>query len=225
MSAQFYPISAKAPLTKPRSTTSVHYSIPMGGQMFSRKPFVKLGAIMMVVAAGCFFGSGAFAADSVTKGLGSLSVQATGTAASVSAACPKIPCVTGHACICMTGTYSIVGNNGFNRGTGGLVLSVDLTNLGDPITAFPACAPATGFGNVSDRKGNQMITFLTSGQACETGGNNPGVFNGSYVIDGGLGKYSSATGAGTIGASGPFLINTTGNPVPSQASFNGSVQP
>jgi len=198
--------------------------------MFSRKPFVKLGAIMMVVAAGCFFASGAFAADSaaasVTKGLGSLSVQATGTAASVgppATGCPAHQCVTGHACICMTGTYSIVGNRGFNGGTGGLVLSVDLTNLGDPITAFPACAPATGFGNV--RKGNQMITFLTSGQACETGGGNPtGVFNGSYVIDGGLGKYSSATGAGTIGASGPFL-NTTGNPVPSQASFNGSVQP
>jgi hypothetical protein len=128
----------------------------------------------------------------------------------------------------MTGTYSIVGNSGFDAGTGGLVLSVDLTNLGDPITAYPACAPATGFGNVSGRKGNHMITFLTSGQACETGpfrgGNPTWVFNGSYVIDGGLGKYSSATGAGTIGASGPFL-NTTTNPVPSQASFNGSVQP
>jgi hypothetical protein len=194
--------------------------------MFSRKPFVKLGALVMVAAAGCFFASRAFAADSVTKGLGSLSVQATGTASSVFAACSTIQCVTAHACICMTGTYSIVGNSGFNGGTGGLVLSVDLTNLGDPITAYPACAPATGFGNVSDRKGHQMITFLTSGQACETGGGNPtGVFNGSYVINGGLGKYSSATGAGTIGASGPFLNNTSGSPVPSQASFNGSVQP
>ena len=197
--------------------------------MFSRKPFVKLGAIMMVVAAGCFFASGAFAADSATIGLGSLSVQATGTASSVFAACPKIQCVTGHSCICMTGTYSIVGNSGFDAGTGGLVLSVDLTNLGDPITAYPACAPATGFGNVSDRKGNQMITFLSSGQACETGpshGQTPftWVFNGSYVIDGGLGKYSSATGAGTVAASGPFLFNTSGNSVPSQASFNGSVQ-
>ncbi len=56
-------------------------------------------------------------------------------------------------------------------------------------------------------------------------GNPTAVFIGSYVIDGGLGKYSSATGAGTIGASGPFLSNTFGSPVPSQASFNGSVQP
>jgi hypothetical protein len=196
--------------------------------MFSRKLFLKLGAIMSVVAAGCFFASGAFAADSVTMGLGSLSVQATGTASSVAAACATIPCVTGHACICMTGTYSIVGKPGFDGGTGGLVLSVDLTNLGDPITAYPACAPATGFGDVSDKKGKQKITFFSSGQACETGpftGNPTWVFIGSYVINGGLGKYSSATGAGTIGASGPLLFNTSGSPVPSQASFNGSVQP
>ena len=192
--------------------------------MFSRKPFVKLGAIMMVVAAGCFFASGAFAADNVTKGLGSLSVQATGTASSVSAACATIQCVTGHACFCMTGTYSIVGNSGFDGGTGGLVLSVDLTNLGDPITAYPACAPATGFGNLSNRKGNQTITFLTSGQVCETPTHPVSVFNGSYVINGGTGKYSSATGAGTIGASASFL-SVTDNPVPSQASFNGTVQP
>ena len=199
---------------------------------FSRKPFVKLGPIMMAVAAGLFFASGAFAADSVTKGLGSLSVQATGTAVTDSGACttPTIACPTGHACLCMTGTYSIKGS-GFNGGTASLTQRIDLTNLGDTITAVPPCAPTAGVGAISNKNGNQTITFFTSGQVCSTlnnasGPTNSDLFTGSYVINGGTGKYSSATGAGTIGASASFLfVTNSGNPVPSQASFNGSVQP
>ncbi|MFZ1888479.1 MAG: hypothetical protein WAU33_10635 [Candidatus Binataceae bacterium] len=197
--------------------------------MFSRKPFVKLGTIITAVAAGLFFASGAFAAASVTAGLKPLSVQATGTAVTVSGGCttPTISCPAGHACLCMTGTYSIIGNNGFNGGTASLTLGIDLTNLGDPITAVPSCAPATGVGTISDKKGRQTITFLTSGPVCSTNNTAADVFTGSYVINGGTGKYSSATGAGTIGAGASFLFVTppSGNGVPSQASFNGSVQP
>ncbi|MGC1342248.1 MAG: hypothetical protein WA854_07970 [Candidatus Binataceae bacterium] len=196
--------------------------------MFSRKPFVKLGTIMTAVAAGLFFASGAFAADSATAGLGPLSAQATGTAVTDSGGCttPTISCPGGHACLCMTGTYSITGNNGFNGGTASLTLGIDITNLGDPITAVPPCAPATGVGTISDKKGHQTITFLASGPVCSTNNNAVDVFTGSYVINGGTGKYSSATGAGTIGASASFLsVTTPGSGVPSQASLNGSVQP
>lgn len=197
--------------------------------MFSRERFVKLRTTAALVA-GLFLASGAFAAGNPTVGLGSLSVQATGTETTDSGGCvtPPFPCPTGHACLCMIGTYSIKGNNGLNGGTASLALRIDLTNLGDTITAIPACAPAGGVGTISNKKGNNTITFFTSGQACETQNgstvnNNQGVFTGSYVINGGTGKYSSATGAGTIGTSGSFLSVSTN--VPSQASFNGSVQP
>ncbi len=197
--------------------------------MFSGKPFFKLGTIITAVAAGLFFASGAFAADSATAGLGPLSAQATGTAVTNSGGCttPAISCPTGHACLCMTGTYSIMGNNGFNGGTASLTLGIDITNLGDPITALPSCAPATGVGALSDKKGRQTITFLASGPVCSTTNSAVDVFTGSYVINGGTGKYSSATGAGTIGASASFLFVTApgGSGVPSQASLNGSVQP
>lgn len=195
--------------------------------MFSRKPFVKLGPIITAIAAGLFFASGAFAAENVTAGLGPLSAQATGTAVTDSGGCttPAISCPSGHACLCMNGTYSITGNNGFNDGTASLALLIDITNLGNPITAVPPCAPATGAGTISDKKGRQTITFLESGSACSTNNNTVDVFSGSYVINGGTGKYSSATGAGTIGASASFLFVTTpGSGVPSQASLNGSVQ-
>jgi hypothetical protein len=202
--------------------------------MFSRKPLVKIGTIITAVVAGLFFASGAFAADSVgvvgrvssaTAGLGPLSAQATGTANTDSGGCTTIACPTGHSCLCMTGTYSIVGS-GFKDGTASLTLRIDLTDLGVSITAVPPCAPATGFGTISDKKGNQTITFLTSGPVCSTTNNTPDVFSGSYVINGGTGKYSSATGAGSLGASASFLFVTAPGPaVPSQASFNGSVQP
>ncbi|MGB6552751.1 MAG: hypothetical protein WBE78_04615, partial [Candidatus Binataceae bacterium] len=159
-----------------------YQSIQMGDQsMFSRKPFVKLGTIMTAVAAGLFFASGAFAADSATAGLGPLSAQATGTAVTDSGGCttPTISCPGGHACLCMTGTYSITGNNGFNGGTASLTLGIDITNLGDPITAVPPCAPATGVGTISDKKGHQTITFLASGPVCSTNNNAVDVFTGS----------------------------------------------
>jgi hypothetical protein len=202
--------------------------------MFSRKPFVKLGTIITAVAAVLFLASGAFAVDSLdvvgrvssaTAGLGPLSAQATGTAVTDSGGCTTIACPAAHSCLCMTGTYSIVGS-GFNDGTASLTLRIDLTDLGVTITAVPSCAPATGFGTISDKKGNQTITFVTSGPVCSTSSNTPDVFNGTYVINGGTGKYASATGAGAIGASASFLFVTTPGPaVPSQASFNGSVQP
>jgi len=201
--------------------------------MFSRKPFVMLATMML--ATGLFFALEVFAADNPTAGLGSLSVQATGTEttrSALSGGCttPSFPCPSNHACFCMTGSYSIKGNNAFNGGTASLTLRIDLTNLGDTITAIPSCAPAGGVGTISNKKGNNTITFFTSGQACETQNgstvnNGLGVFAGAYVINGGTGKYSSATGAGTIGSSGSFLGVTDTNPIPSQASFNGTVQP
>ena len=144
--------------------------------MFSRKPFVKLGTIMTAVAAGLFFASGAFVADSATAGLGPLSAQATGTAVTDSGGCttPTISCARRARVLCMTGTYSITGNNGFNGGTASLTLGIDITNLGDPITAVPPCAPATGVGTISDKKGHQTITFLASGPVCSTINNNRG---------------------------------------------------
>lgn len=199
--------------------------------MFSKKSFVRLRT-MIALAAGVFLAPGAFAAGSPTAGLASLSVQATGTETVVSGGCvtPSFPCPTGHACFCMTGTYSIMGNDGFNGGTASLTLRTDVTNLGDPVTAIPACAPSGGVGTISNKKGNNTITFFTSGLGCETQNgstvnNNLGVFTGSYVINGGTGKFSSATGAGTIGTSGSFLVVTNPDGVPSQASFNGTVQP
>jgi hypothetical protein len=131
----------------------------------------------------------------------------------------------------MAGTYEITGNDGFNGGTASLAMRIDEGNLGDTITAVPACAPAVGVGSISNKKGDNTITFIAAGQVCETIAPmiaptipKRDVFIGSYVINGGTGKFSSATGAGTIGASASFLTDSSLSAPASQASFSGSVQ-
>jgi hypothetical protein len=49
----------------------------------------------------------------------------------------------------------------------------------------------------------------------------PATFSGTYVITGGTGRFSSATGTGAI--SGAFT--PTGTDVPVQTAITGSVQP
>jgi hypothetical protein len=141
-------------------------------------------------------------AASNTQGLVALSLQGVGNGALADATCQGITCSTSNGCECLTATYTLVGNQGFAKGSLGVVLSIDTTQGGLPISDISSCNPATGTGTLKNVKGTTILTLAISGLECPTLGV-ADVFDGSYVITTGSGgKFSSATGgAGAINGS------------------------
>jgi hypothetical protein len=84
------------------------------------------------------------------------------------------------------------------------------------------CVPASGFGEGTQLAGRNVnaFEFETTGLICDTS-NGFGTFTGSYILDGGSGNYSNATGSGslTIGA----YTNESGIDFPNQVQFTGNL--
>jgi hypothetical protein len=175
---------------------------------------VALGAMVWPLA------STAVAASN-TNGLVALSLQGVGSGVLADATCQGIVCSTSNGCECLTATYTLVGNQGFAKGSLNVVLSVDTTQGGLPISDISSCNPATGTGTLKNVKGTTTLSLAISGLECPTLGI-ADVFDGSYVITNGSGgKFSSATGGtGTINGSQVPVLGGVG-----QVAILGTLQP
>lgn len=67
------------------------------------------------------------------------------------------------------------------------------------------CVPASGFGESIQLAGRNVnaFEFETTGLICNTDTGN-GTFTGSYILDGGSGNYSNATGSGSLTIGGYY---------------------
>jgi hypothetical protein len=188
--------------------------------MFSRKVFGTVIAAVVLVGVPMALASNAVAASN-TSGLVALSLQGVGSGTIAQGDCQGIACKTPTTCACLTATYTLVGNQGFAKGSVNLVLSLDATATSLPISNIDSCFPATGTGTIKNSKGTIQLSFDASGIECPTVGDAPDVFNGTYVITSGSGgKFSTATGGtGTINGS---QVNASGGT--SQLLIAGSLQ-
>jgi hypothetical protein len=155
-----------------------------------------------------------------TSGLKSINLQGVGFGTLAAGACasPPIPCANGDKCECLIGAETVLGNQGFNRGSFSFELSIDETSSALPISTVGDCLPATGFGTVANSKGNVTFFIDVSGLACPTTEGAAEVFNGTYHVTGGTGgKNPFTTGTGAINGSLEGQV--------SRASLNGNVQP
>ncbi|HUN57860.1 MAG TPA: hypothetical protein VMU41_07070 [Candidatus Binataceae bacterium] len=191
--------------------------------MGSRKVFVTAIAGLALGVASLPLASTVFAATN-TKGLVPLSVQGVGPGA---IAAPVNTCTFGttvfdcadsDTCECVTGTDTLIGNQGFAKGSLGFGLIFDESVGSLPASTFGNCYPGTGLGLLSNSKGNQTVSIYISGLACPTGTVGLDVFNGTYSVISGTGKYSASSG-GTGAISGS--VDTTSGL--SQASVTGSL--
>ena len=157
-------------------------------------------------------------------GIGSISSTASSCTAPTTSGNVTLDCAGSDTCECLTGADSLVGNQGFAKGSLTFTLIVDETNDttatgGLTTSTFGFCYPATGLGTIANSNGKNAIDINVSGLACPTS-SGVDVFSGAYVVSGGKGKYSSASGgAGAINGS------QDGSSGASQASVTGSIQP
>ena len=161
----------------------------------------------------------AFAAAD-TAGLKSFNAQGVGTGAIASGNCttPAIACAGSDVCECLTGTQTIIANQGFNKASFTFALSLDMSTTDLPISTAGSCFPATGSGTISNTNGKKTLVMDISGLSCPNADNTANVFNGTYNVTSGTGgKTPFATGTGAINGS---LEGTV-----SRASVNGNVQP
>src|SRR5712664_974650 len=128
----------------------------------------------------------AFAAAN-TAGLKSFSAQGVGTGALAAGDCslPAITCA--GTCECLTGTETILANQGFNKGSLTFELSVDTTPTDLAISTVGTCLPATGFGTIASSNGKSTVLMDISGLTCPTTEGAATVFNGTYHVTGGTG--------------------------------------
>jgi hypothetical protein len=183
--------------------------------------------IRAVIWAGVAIGAAAFplattaTAATNTKGLASLSLQGVGNGALANGDCNGIACKAGDVCACLAATYTLVGNQGFAKGSMNVLLSVDTTSADLPISDIGSCNPAGGTATIKNVKGTVTLSLAVSGFECPTLNNAPDIFNGSYVVTGGTGKFSTSSGgAGAITGSQVPTSGGTG-----QVVITGSVQP
>jgi hypothetical protein len=193
--------------------------------MFVRKMMRIAIAVAAMSAVSAQLATRAFAAPLPTAGLVALSLQGVGSgsigAGGPESNCATIPCSGSDVCACLSADYTLVGNQGFAKGTMTIDLSVDTSIEVLPISNLPAfCAPATGTGTIQNTKGNASVVINISGLDCPTLGNGPDVFNGTYVVTDGTGKFSSSSG-GTGAINGSQLIPAGLG----QVAITGSLQP
>jgi len=156
-----------------------------------------------------------------TKGLTTLSVQGVGSGQLAAGDCSGIACGNPGNCECLSGSDNLVGNQGFKGGQLLVALSIDTTNSVLPISNVGDCYPAAGSGTIEDKKAKNTLSIDISGLACPNVGSSFELFNGTYVVTGGGGKFSSASGTGAINGSQA----SPGSGTPQQVSIVGTVQP
>lgn len=84
------------------------------------------------------------------------------------------------------------------------------------------CIPASGFGVGTQLAGRSVnaFDFETTGIICSTAAGF-GTFTGSYILDGGSGNYSNATGSGSLTIGGYY--NESGVDFANQVQFTGNL--
>jgi hypothetical protein len=190
--------------------------------MFGRKMTRIAIAVAALSAVSGQLATRAVAAPLPTAGLVALSLQGVGSGSTGGPQCAAIPCSGSDVCECLAANYTLVGNQGFAKGTMTIDLSVDTSIQVFPISNIDGgfCAPATGTGTIQNTKGNTTIVVNISGFDCPTLNNGPDVFSGTYVVTDGTGKFSSASGGtGAINGS-QFVPGGLG-----QVAITGSLQP
>ena len=103
--------------------------------MLNRK-FIGVALIVLTVGFTLQLATTGFTV-STTTGLVSLNLQGVGSGAIANGPCAAIACKTGDTCQCLSATYSLVGNQGFKNGGLNIVLSVDTSEAGLPISDLP----------------------------------------------------------------------------------------
>ena len=130
-------------------------------------------------------------AVSPTSGLASLSLQGVGSGGVASEVCtePAIACKTGDTCDCLSATYTLVGNQGFGKGSLDITLSVDTTPEQElPIADIGFCDPATGTGTLTNANSKVTVSMNISGLECATTTAGQDIIDATYVITTGGGK-------------------------------------
>ena len=173
---------------------------------------MALGFVAMPLATTVF-------AAANTKGLAALSLQGvgTGTLSGPATTCGTLTCAGSDVCECLTGSETLVGNQGFAKGSLTFTLIVDETSTTLPVSTFGLCFSGTGTGTIASSNGKNTVDVDISGFTCPTAGID--LFNGTYVVAGGSGKFSTADGVGAINGS------QDGPAGASQATIAGSIQP
>jgi hypothetical protein len=156
-----------------------------------------------------------------TTGLKSLNLRGVGVGSLATGVttCGTQVCIPSSTCNCLTGSETVLGNN-FNNGS--LVFNLLVDTTAADLSPIPStCSPAQGTAILSAKKGKQSLTMNVSGQACPTLDTTTpvDVFNGTYVVVNGSGKYSASSGG--TGAINGSQSGATGL---SQAVLTGSVQ-
>jgi hypothetical protein len=146
--------------------------------MLSRKILGTVIAAVGLVTVPLVLTSNALAASN-TSGLVALSLQGVGSGTISPGDCQGIACKTPTTCVCLAATYTLVGNQGFAKGSVNLVLSLDTTATSLPISTIDSCFPATGNGTIKNSKGTIQLSFNASGIECPTLSDAPDVFNGT----------------------------------------------
>jgi hypothetical protein len=187
--------------------------------MFTRKMIMTVIAGIGLGFASLPLAVTAFAASN-TSGLVPLSLQGVGNGAIATGDCQGIACKSGDVCACLAATYTLVGNQGFGKGSFNLLLSVDTSATDLPISDLDSCFPATGTGTIKNPKGTVTLSLAISGFECPALNDAPDVFNGTYVVTNGTGKFSTASG-GTGAINGSQIPSSGGT---GQVAITGSVQ-
>lgn len=186
--------------------------------MIRRKMF---GTVIGVMAMGVAAMPLAASAAANTTGLVPIALQGVGTGSLSAGNCssPAITCKSGHTCECLTGAETVLGNQGFNRGSLVFNLSIDETSSSLPIADQGDCLPATGFATLSNTTGKLTVSMDVSGLACPTADGDAEVFNGAYFVTNGTApgvQKPFTTGTGSLNGS---LAGTA-----ARISLSGNVQ-
>jgi hypothetical protein len=148
----------------------------------------------------------------------SLSLQGVGIGTLATRDCQGITCKSGDVCTCLDATYALVGNQGFAKGDLDLQLSIDITPTHLHISCIDKCFPATGIGTIKNVRGTVSLNFAISGLERPALNDTLDVFNGTFVVTGGTGKFSTASGG--TGAINVSQISSSGGTA--QVAITGS---
>jgi hypothetical protein len=179
-----------------------------------------IGTLIASIALGFAVSPLAALAAANTAGLQSFDARGVGIGAIASGNCttPAIACAGSDVCECLTGTQTILANQGFNKGSLTFELSLDTSTTDLPMSTAGSCLPATGSGIIASSNGKSTVLIDISGLSCPNADGTANVFNGTYNVTSGTGgKKPFTTGTGAINGS---LVGTV-----SRAAVQGNLQP
>lgn len=143
-----------------------------------------------------------------------------GTGADTFVACVDVACNGTDSCVCEQANGNIKGQL---IGTGKATFTFEVSLNATTVVAtgsFGSSIPTQGIGTITLPNGTDKINLLIQGTASDViGGFNTG-FTGSYLVNGGAGKFATATGAGTYTFNQNFANSDTG---PTTVVMNGTL--